>query len=231
MKSLTAAMGRMFAGLRFRLLALVLLVCAPLLLLMLHAAGEDRRRAVADWRAQAQNLQLLASRDEDELIGSTRQLLLAISESAYVRSLDPRRCKKGLDDLFASYPRFANLGVLTTNGQVLVCARPSLSEILADRAFVQEAIATRAFTIGSFPSAIGRPTISFGFPVLDHAGKLLAVVFAELDLQYFDRFGTEVPAQLPRGATWTELDRSGVVLARYPGDQSCIGKVFSDAEL
>jgi signal transduction histidine kinase len=230
MRSL-APLGRAFAGLRFRLLALVLLACAPLLLLMLHAAGEDRRRAVANWRAQAQSLQQLARRDEDELVGGTRQLLLAVSESAYVRSLEPRRCKKGLDDLFASYRRFANLGVLTTNGQVLACARPAQGGILADRAFVQAALTSRAFTIGTFPSLTGRPTISFGFPVLDRSGRMLAMVFAELDLQYFDRFGTEVPSQLPPGATWTEVDRNGVVLARYPGAENWIGKSFPDSAL
>ena len=224
-------MARVFAGLRFRLLALVLLACAPLVVFMLHAAGEDRRRAVANWRQQAQDLQRLAQRDEDELIGSTRQLLLAISESSYVRSQDPRRCKKGLDDLFASYPRFANLGVITTNGQVFASARPAAESILSERHFIQSALAARAFAIGPFPSAAERPTISFAHPVLNHAGRLLGLVFAELDLQYFNRFGTQVPAQLPRGATWTELDRNGTVLARFPSSESWIGKNFPDPEL
>jgi hypothetical protein len=87
----------MFAGLRFRLLALVLLACAPLVVLMLHSAGEERRQAIASWRHQVKDLQEVAGRDENELVGNTRQLLLALSESAYVRSLDPRRCKRGLN--------------------------------------------------------------------------------------------------------------------------------------
>ncbi|HTL18768.1 MAG TPA: cache domain-containing protein, partial [Patescibacteria group bacterium] len=215
MRSLTAAIARMFAGLRFRLLALVLLACAPLVVLMLHAAGEDRRRAIADWRQRAQDLQQIARRDEEELVGSTRQLLLAISESSYVRSLDARRCKKGLDDLFASYPRFANLGILTTNGQVLASARPASAGI-SQRGFVKEALSSKSFSIGSFPSPQGRPTISFSYPVLDHASRLGGVVFAELDVPYVNRFGSELPARLPRGATWLELDRTGIVLARYP---------------
>lgn len=227
MKRLSAA----FAGLRFRLLALVLLVCAPLVVLMLHAAGEDRRRAVASWRQQAQDLQHIARRDEEELVGSTRQLLLAISESSYVRTLDPRRCKKGLDELFASYPRFANLGVFSTNGQVLASARPALLGVLQERGFVKEALSSRTFNIGSFPSATGRPTISFSYPILDHTGRLAGAIFAELDLPYFDRFGTELPSQLPRGATWMELERTGNILARYPAGEKWIGKAFPDQSL
>jgi signal transduction histidine kinase len=231
MRSLTASIARVFAGLRFRLFALVLLVCAPLVVLMLHSAGEDRRRAEAGWRQKSQELQQIASRDEEHLIGSTRQLLLAVSESSYVHSLDPRRCKKGLDDLFASYPRFANLGVLTTNGEVLASARPVSSGSIADRDFVRRALITRMFTIGSFPSASDPATISFGYPILSHTGMLLGLVFAELDLRYFARFGTELPAQLPSGATWIELNHSGIVLTRYPNPETWIGRAFSDPSL
>jgi signal transduction histidine kinase len=231
MRSLTASITRVFSGLRFRLFALVLLVCTPLIVLMLHSAGEDRRRAVASWCQKSRELQQIASRDEDRLIGSTRQLLLAVSESSYVQSLDPRRCKRGLDDLFKSYPRFANLGVVTTNGEVLASARPSRIAGMGDRAFVHHALKGKSFTIGSFPSANGPPTISFGYPVLNHSGSLLAMVFAELDLQYFARFGSELPAQLPQRATWVELDHSGTVLTRYPAPESWIGKPFSDPGL
>src|SRR5579872_1100086 len=98
MRKLTTAIVQVFSGLRFRLLVLVLLACAPLVALMLHTAGEDRRRAITSWRQKSQDLQQTAWRDEDDLIGSTRQLLLAVSESSYVRSFDTRRCKKGMED-------------------------------------------------------------------------------------------------------------------------------------
>src|SRR5690348_3252608 len=109
MRNLTASVVQVFSGLRFRLMLLVLLACAPLMALVLHTAWEDRRRAEAGWRQQSQDLQQIARRDEEDLVGGTHQLLLAVSESSYVRSFNPHRCKKGLDDLFASYPRFANL--------------------------------------------------------------------------------------------------------------------------
>lgn len=231
MRFVAGSIGQVLAGLRFRLLALVLLACAPLIVLMLHSAGEDRRRAVAAWRQKSLDLRQIARRDEEDLIGSTRQLLLAVSESSYVHSFDPRRCKKALDDLFASYPRFANLGVLTTNGEVLASARPVANGTLTDRRFVRKALSDGKFTIGSFPASTGRATIAFGYPVFDHSDRLWGLVFAELDLQYFDRFGTDLPSQLPLGASWTELDRSGAVLARYPVPETGIGGSFSDAGL
>src|SRR5690348_7451063 len=100
MRNLTASIVQVFSGLRFRLMLLILLACAPLMALVLHSSWEDRRRAEAGWRNQSEELQRIARRDEEELIGGAHQLLLAISESSYVRSFNPRRCKKALDELF-----------------------------------------------------------------------------------------------------------------------------------
>ena len=43
MRTLVVFITKIFSGLRFRLLVLVVLTCAPLVALMLHIAGEDRR--------------------------------------------------------------------------------------------------------------------------------------------------------------------------------------------
>src|SRR5689334_24101644 len=122
MRSLIGLISRVFSGLRFRLLVLVVVTCAPLVVLVLHTAGEDRRRAIANWAEKAQKLQQSARQDEQQVIDSTRQLLLAFSESASVHSLNSRRCKKAVDELFASYPHYANLGIITTNGDILASA-------------------------------------------------------------------------------------------------------------
>jgi len=46
----------LFSGLRFRLLVLVLVTCAPLVALTLHTTWEDRRRAVTGWRQRAERV-------------------------------------------------------------------------------------------------------------------------------------------------------------------------------
>ena len=55
---------RIFSGLRWRLLLLVLLACAPLIGLTLHTASEDRRRLVKEWNQRAQEMMQLATREE-----------------------------------------------------------------------------------------------------------------------------------------------------------------------
>ena len=77
-----SSLRQLFSGLRFRLLLLVLLTCAPLVALTLHRAGADRRRQMADWSQLCEKLSLLAQREQEEIIGSARQLLLAVAESS-----------------------------------------------------------------------------------------------------------------------------------------------------
>src|SRR5439155_6485874 len=95
-------LAEVISGLRFRLLLLVLLTCAPLVALTLNRAWEDRRRAVANWEQRSQHMTQMAMREEEKLIGETRQLLLAMSESAPVRMGGRRACKKLVDELFAT---------------------------------------------------------------------------------------------------------------------------------
>jgi len=226
--------GQVAGGLRFRLLLLILLACAPLVALILHTAGEDRRRAMANWSQRSQRMLSIARDEEQQAIGGTRQLLLAVAESSSIRTLRPHRCKEYLDMLFGSYPRYANLGVLTTNGELIASAVPvSGARDRSDARFFQRALETRAFAVGDFPAkpGNGKPTLAFGYPVLGHAGVVLAVVFAELDLDWVDRFGSELPGQLVNGATWTDLDRKGRILEKYPDPQNAIGSSYSDPAL
>ena len=226
--------SRLVSGLRLRLLLLVLLACAPLVGLTLHTASEERRRLVKDWNQRSQEMMELATREEGHVLGQTRQLLLALAESSPVSSGNRRGCKKLLDDLFGSYPRYANLGVVGTNGMVLASARPMAEP--ADQTnclYFRRALATRAFAIGDFPDgqAASNHTITFGCPVFDSDGEVQAVVFAVLDLDWSSRFDSALPAQLPPGATWTEIDRTGRILVRYPSPEKWIGRPYPEKSL
>jgi PAS domain S-box-containing protein len=211
------------SGLRFRLLVLVLLTCAPLAALTLHTASEDRRRERASWSQRPQKLIQLAGREEVRVIGQTRQLLLAISESGAVRSGNWQGCHRLLAELFSAYPNYANLGVIRTNGEVLASAVPMAdAENQAERKFFRRAVESRAFAIGGYPSGHtnGRPTVTFGCPVIDRFGQLQAVAFAALDLNWIARSASEVAAQVPRTASVVEIDENGTILGRYPSPGS-----------
>lgn len=227
MQNLKSVWGLVASGLRFRLLLLVVVTCAPLAGLTLHTAWDDRRRAEANWTHRAQKLTQLANRQEEQVIGETRQLLLAVAESAPVRSGNRRGCKELLGELIRSYPRYANFGVIQTNGELLATGTSPRGPVSqADRDFFRRALDSQAFVIGDFPAGPveSKPVLNFGCPVFDRLGQFRGVVFAALDLVWFNRFGSELPAQLPQQATWIETDAKGRIIARFPAPGEWIGQ-------
>ena len=232
-RQLIDRIGHALFGLRFRLLLLVLLVCAPLIALTLHTASNERRRAVADWSERAQKLSRLAGQEETDMLGQTRQLLLAASESSAVRSDNHETCKKWLEEALASHPNYANLGVTDTNGEVLASVVP-LAEPSnqAGRKFFRRVLATRAFAVGDYPVDFtnSKPAATVGCPVFD-GSNVQAVVFATMDLDRSRGARTELSTQVPDLATLTEVDRHGTILLRYPGSRRSCGQPFPDHAL
>jgi len=246
------------AGLRFRLFLLVVLVCAPMAAVILYSAWDGRQSQVAGWKQRSQELTRLAAREEARLIGQTRQLLLAMAQSSQVRSGNRRECKKLLDDLIASYPRFANLGVINTNEELLasallpaaipsrldpqrgaeqLVAKPTVPIVEAnsplDPQLFERVLQARELTMGYLPARItnGQPVVDFGCPVFDAAGRVQAVIFATLDLDWVNQFVSELSAQLPKEATWTEMDRDGRILVRYPSAEHWFGRRLPEPSL
>jgi PAS domain S-box-containing protein len=216
-------MSRLFSGLRFRLVLLVVLASLPPVVLTLHIARQDRQRQTAALRQRSHDMIQLAARKEDEMIAGTRQLLRAVAESSQVQAARWGNCTKLLRTLFADYPRYANLGVIKTNGDVPASALPLAEPVnLADRSFFQRALSTRDFSIGDYQVGriTGKSGLNLGYPVFDSSGQVQAVVFAALDLDWVDRSDHALQVQLPQGATWTKIDGNGTILVRYPAPET-----------
>ena len=222
-----STISQLFSGLRFRLVLLVVLASLPPVVLTLHIARQDRQRQTAALRQRSQDMIQLAARKEDEMIAGTRQLLRAVAESSQVQSAQWGNCTKLLRTLFADYPRYANLGVIKTNGDVAASAVPLATPVnLADRPFFQRALSTRDLSIGDYQIGriTGKPSFNLGYPVFDASGQVQAVVFAALDLDWVSRSDYVLQMQLPQGATWTKIDGNGTILVRYPApEKSLVG--------
>jgi PAS domain S-box-containing protein len=227
-------MEKVTFGLRFRLLLLVVLAAAPPLALMLHSAWEDRQRQTAGWRQRSMEMVRVATRQEEDLISDAHQLLLAVAEYCQLRSGDPDGCAAFLRELLADDPRYANLVVVKTNGDVWVSAVPLAGPVnVADRQFLRRALQRHAFAIGDYQVGriTGKPTVNLGLPVLDRAGRVQMVCSAALDLEWFNRFDPEYQAALPPGATWTKIDSKGTILVHHPEPEKWLGKPLPDKAL
>jgi C4-dicarboxylate-specific signal transduction histidine kinase len=95
-----------------------------------------------------------------------------------------------LRTLFADYPRYSNLGVIKPNGDLAASALSMTNTVnLADRSYFQRALSSRAFSIGDYQVGriSGKPSFDLGYPVFAPSGRIQAVVFAALDLDWVNR--------------------------------------------
>jgi PAS domain S-box-containing protein len=221
-----------FSSLRVRLLLLVLLAVVPALGLILYTASEQRRLAAGEVQEQALRLAWIAATDQGQLTEGARQLLIALAQLPAVRGRDPAACSSLFAALLKQYPHYANLAAVKPDGDTFCSALPlSGPASAADRLYFRRAVETHDFAVGEYQ--IGRITrkasINFGYPVLDEADRVQAVVVAALDLAWLNQLAAE--ARLPRGSTFTVIDRQGVILARYPDPEQWIGQLLPEASI
>jgi signal transduction histidine kinase len=217
------------ASLRTRLLLLVLLAVIPALALTLYTNLEERQLRKALVQEHAMRLSRLVSADHERLIEDTRRLLVTLARLPAIRDRNLAACNALLGDLLAKRSSYSNLGVIGTDGDVTCSALPMTGQVYAgDRVYFRRAIETRDFAIGEYQ--IGRltrkATVNFGYPVLDDAGHVRAVVFAALDLAWLNELASQ--AGLPPGSMLTVIDRKGTILSRYPDDDKWVGKLMPE---
>lgn len=211
------------AGLQTRLVLLVLLAVTPALGLALYSDFEERQLRRAQVQEEALRLAHLLSADHDRLIEAARELLTALARLPVVREGDRSACGALFADLLTKFPAYANLGVIDTNGMIVCSGLPAGSTYVGDRVFFRQALETRSFAIGDYQIGriTGKATINFGYPVLDHAGRVRAIAFSALDLAWLGQLAAR--ADLPPGSMLTVIDRNGTVLAHYPDPARRLG--------
>ena len=212
-----------FASLRVRLLLLVLVAVLPVLGLMVYTNVELRRLAAADVEREALRLVRIAASDQRDMMKDTRQLLFALAQLPEVRDDNAEACSTLLARLLNQYPQYVLLGVIAQDG-TLLCSTPMPDDWpdLNGRGSFRHFLDARSFAIGDHgdENLGGETTLDFGYPILLESGRVRAVLFASLSLDWLRQLATE--AQLPAGSTFTLVDQSGTILVRYPdpGEQT-----------
>src|SRR5262249_25453786 len=155
-------------------------------------------------------LSRLVSAGYERLIEDARQLVVSLARLPAVRERNRVACNALFTDLLTQHSSYSNLGVVDADGNVLCSALPITDPVyLGDRGYFRRVLETRDFAVGEYQIGriTGKATVNFGFPVLDDAGDVRAVVFAALDLAWLSALGSQ--AGLPPGSMLTVIDRQG----------------------
>jgi HD-GYP domain-containing protein (c-di-GMP phosphodiesterase class II)/HAMP domain-containing protein len=220
---------RLATGLRVRIFVILVLILLPILGLVYVIEQEEERTLAQVVLDQVQSISAHLVTGYTDGVNDTRRLLANLARLPEIQTAGPG-CRSALAWYRDTYPTYLNLGVIDRQGFVVCSALPTVGRVnLGDRLYFRQVIATRQFAVGEYQ--IGRitqkATVNFGYPLLDSAGDVRAVLFAAFDLAALSR-GTSTSI-LPRGAVTTLVDREGVVLTRYPDPEHWTGRRLPEA--
>jgi two-component system cell cycle sensor histidine kinase/response regulator CckA len=218
----------MFA-LRSRLVILVLLAVLPATVVLVRTVRSER--ALLD--AAALNTALFAVRQTAQIqtvtLSEAKGLLVALAHLPAVLAQDGPVCESVVAGIRGHNPGYANIGAVTPDGAIFCSAVPLPGPVdVSDRAYIKDAVTHGTFSIGEYQvgRVSGRASVNIGYPAVDEAGVLRAVVYVALDLETLGRSMSR--SLLPIGAVFTVLDRNGVVLAREPARDDVVGTSLAE---
>lgn len=220
-----------FAGLRARLIVLVLLAAAPALAYILFSGFDLRQRAEMDAVNRAQHVINLVAKTQQQIFQETHQLLSILAQVPQVHQ-GSTACSSFLAGLLRQHPRYTNLGLLNRNGDVVCSAQPLKAPVnVADRLYFQRALATRLVAVGEYQIGriTGKPAINIGYPLPDRSEEVQSVIFAAIDLAWLRQLALD--SQLPENSSLTMIDRNGTVLLRYPDANGWVGRSVVQTDL
>lgn len=206
-----------FLTLRGRLVLLVCISTLPAILFTFYAANNERTAAAKRMKEEARHLAVLASREHRQQFEGAQNLLLQLGER--LRKQGDSAAFTGnpefLPALLSGFPQFANIGVLSAQGDVLGSALPidhaaSWRDNPAfARALKSKEVETGQYVVGLI---VGRPVLQLAYAVRNASGEVRSVLFVALDLTWLDRLAHQV--KLPPDYALIITDRDARVLAQ-----------------
>ncbi|MDN4051928.1 ATP-binding protein [Massilia sp. YIM B02763] len=210
---------------------LVALAITPLAVMTILSGIREREHAIKASEENLRRLTGMAAANEAQSVEGARQILVDLSSVPDLLG-DTAKCTSLLSDVLDRNEGFVNFGLIQLNGDVTCSAVPLLHPVnLGDRSHFRRAISERRFIAGDyvFGRVIKKHTINLTYPVIDRSGKVLAVVFAAMDLEGLDTFINDI--NLPPGSVLATADARGTIISRRPDPERHFGTRLPPATL
>ena len=207
------------SNLRARLLLIVLFAVIPAFGLTIYNGFEQRQVAASAAQEKALRIARLAADDYHELLAAAQQLLMSMERLPAIHSHGPIECNVLLAELIKQYPFYANLGVIDREGRMTCSAIPLTPPVnIANRPYFQHLLQTGISSPGEFEIGTwgDTPSVNIGLPIRDETNQTQGILFASLDLAWFDQIATD--AKLTSGAVLLVTENRNTLLARAPSD-------------
>lgn len=219
------------AGLRARLLGVVLLAVVPLAgILFWYAAAQN---GAAQERARSEVQAKLASdvSSVQDLVAESRATLVTFGITYAIQAKQVSLMQGNIDRLKAVHPEYVVIAVAAPDGRIVASsATAPVTTNIAHTAFFQRAVTDGTLVVSGYyvDPVVGRPLIAVSYPAYDPAGKLLYVEYVA-----FDTESLRARLSAAESTFFVEdmIDASGTVVARRPVISGLEGTTRPDAPL
>lgn len=163
---------------------------------------------------------------ENRAIDTSRQFLDVLARSPFVYE-GGIKCDEFLSSTLKANPEYTTLIVADTKGDIFCNATPFTAPInIADRIYFQQTIKTKAFNVGEYvvERTSNQSSLAVSYPVFEKNGEVKSVVVAGLSFSWFQKMIEE--GGVSEGVIINLVDRTSILLARYPHIESAAGKIM-----
>lgn len=216
-------------SLRARLLGVVAICLAPPLIGSLVYLNRDIDRKIEEAETLTDRLAGMGVLRHEQLINQARGLLHALALAPGIRDAEMATAEECVA-ILKPLPEFANwtTGAWLTNaaGEVLCdSTAPRTGMSLADRDYLQRAIATKDFVLSGFAigKRSGKRVMLAVLPIL-RDGRVDKVLGVAIDLSWYNDL---IKVSRDPSVSVLVVDPRGVVLARQPDAENWIGRDLS----
>jgi PAS domain S-box-containing protein len=218
-------------SIKHQLLLIVAIIAFPATCIIINSGIQQRRAAIREAKIETQELAETIVNEQKNLVASTRQLFIALSQLPEVTTHKPFEAQTILAEILKLSPQYTNIYIADPSGLVWASALP-MKEVLSvsERRHFKNALASGKLSSGEY--GIGRvsnkATLNLGYPRKDAAGKVTAVICVGLSLDYYRNIFEAY--KLPQGASFALIDHKGTILTRAVDPVKYMGKQ-SDPEI
>lgn len=211
---------------RIQLTVLVFLLGLTSTGIIVYSGIMQRNTIIRKTYEDCQELTNTIALEQENFVAAAQQLVITLSQLPEIRSRNVAVMNALLREIRQKNHQYANLVITDISGIAWAAALPLKGTVpLADRKSFRDAIRTGQFSSGDLIQGriTGKPLLSFGYPVKDKSGKIIAVILAGIDPEWNDQLFTM--KNLPAGTSAAIIDHKGTILYLRLHSEKFIGKM------
>ena len=199
--------------LRRQLFLLLMVLVLPALVGIFYMFTLWKIEAEKDSGDETREVTSFLMSEQQQIVSAAQQIGRVMANLSEVRNRDASTVKMILSDIIRIHPHYLNIVVADRDGNVWASALYTKNPVnIADRRYFRACKKDLRFSSGEYSvgKITGKPSLNFGYPILDSRGEFDGVIAFNYDLDFY--FQLLRPPANTRKALCFLLDHRGVIL-------------------